>query len=291
MVNVAAYYNEHDKNAVAWLRNLQRDGLIMDGVVDERSIAKVSPADLAGYRRVHLFAGIAGWDLAIQLADWPSDREVWTGSCPCQPFSLAGSQAGELDTRHLWPEMRRLITKCQPATIFGEQIVSPLGRKWLSGVRADLEELGYSVGAADLCAASVGAPHIRQRLFWVADRDCKRPQGRSEPKLCPDKCPTRKNVLDGWANAKLIYCHDGKRRRVEPESWPLAHGLPISMGQGQPELRRLLRRARSNRVTQIRGYGNAIVPQVAAEFIAAFLDSERVVEQAMLTDDGCHAWT
>src|SRR5262249_32123158 len=117
----------------------------------------------------HFFAGIGGWPCALRLAGWPDERPVWTGSCPCQPFSAAGERAGADDPRHLWPVWRALIPASQPATIFGEQVASHLGRDWLAAVRTDLEAMGYAVGAADLCAAGVGAPHIRQRLFWVAD--------------------------------------------------------------------------------------------------------------------------
>ena len=163
------YHNENDKLAAAWLRNLIAAGLIAPGDVDERSIADVKPDDLKAYAQCHFFAGIGGWSYALRLAGWPDDRPVWTGSCPCQPFSAAGKRKGNGDARHLWPEFHRLIGECRPATVFGEQVASKDGRLWLAGVRADLEALGYAVGAADLCAASAGAPHIRQRLFWVAD--------------------------------------------------------------------------------------------------------------------------
>ena len=166
---MTAYYNEIDPFAAAWLRELISDGLIADGDVDERSILDVRPNDLTGYDQCHFFAGIGGWSYALRLAGWPDDREVWTGSCPCQPLSSAGQQKGHADERHLWPAFHKLIAECQPATVFGEQVASKLGREWLSGVRADLEDLGYAVGAADIGAASVGAPHIRQRLWWVAD--------------------------------------------------------------------------------------------------------------------------
>ena len=172
---MSAYYNEFDPFAAAWLRALIADGLIADGDVDERSILDVSAGDLKGYRQIHLFAGIGGWSYALRLAGWDDDREVWTGSCPCQPFSSAGKQEGTADKRHLWPTFRDLIAECRPSTIFGEQVASKLGREWLAGVRAEMEDLGYAVGAADLCAASVGAPHIRQRLWWVADADRARP--------------------------------------------------------------------------------------------------------------------
>lgn len=163
------YYNEYDPKAAAWLRELIRAGEIPAGDVDERSILEISPHDLTGYTQHHFFAGIGGWSLALRIAGWPEDRPVRTGSCPCQPFSAAGKQLGTADARHLWPIFRDLITFGEPATAFGEQVASALGREWLAGVRADLEGVGYAVGAADLCAASAGAPHIRQRLFWVAD--------------------------------------------------------------------------------------------------------------------------
>ena len=166
---MAAYYNEFDPFAAQWLRNLIAAALIAPGDVDERSIADVMPDDLRGYTQCHFFAGIGGWSYALRLALWPDDRPVWTGSCPCQPFSAAGKRKGFDDERHLWPEFRRLIAECGPSTVFGEQVASRDGRNWLAGVRVDLEALGYAVGAADLCAAGIGAPHIRQRLWWVAD--------------------------------------------------------------------------------------------------------------------------
>lgn len=162
------YYNENDPRAAAWLRALIAEGIIPQGDVDERSIVDVVPDELAGYRRCHFFAGIGGWAYALQLAGW-GDRPVWTGSCPCQPFSAAGRGAGFADERHLWPAWHWLIEQCRPAVIFGEQVASKDALEWWDLVSADLEGAGYAVGAADLCAAGVGAPHIRQRLYWVAD--------------------------------------------------------------------------------------------------------------------------
>jgi DNA (cytosine-5)-methyltransferase 1 len=153
---------------VAWLRNLAAAGHISPGRIDGRSIKDVRAADLTEHTRAHFFAGVGGWERALDLASVPADLIVWTGSCPCQPFSSAGSKRGTADERHLWPVWRRLIDQCKPAVIFGEQVASPLGREWLAAVRADLEALGYVVGAADLCAAGAGAPHIRQRLWFGA---------------------------------------------------------------------------------------------------------------------------
>ena len=343
------YYNEYDAGAAAWLRELINQNLIPYGHVDTRSITEVKPDDLKGYTQCHFFAGIGGWSYALQLAGWPADRPVWTGSCPCQPFSVAGRGKGVEDERHLWPVFAELIRACKPPTVFGEQVASKAGRDWLAGVFADLEGMAYQRAGADLCAAGVGAPHIRQRLFWVADSESiggrqgepdtrggversyakQRPifvrgfafgrladsnnkgleerqeQSAREERQTVERsgdaggmadsvgvrCNERRkperievqgecsigageytrseyfgklprgieglgNCPSFWAGTN-IQCRDGKNRRIpsEPALFPLADGLP-------------------GRVGLLRGAGNAIVPQVAAEFIAAFLDCQ-----------------
>lgn len=165
------YYSENDPKAAAWLRELIFEGQIAWGDVDERSIEDVKPSDLKGYAQCHFFAGIGGWSYALRLAGWPDDKPVWTGSCPCQPFSAAGKGKGFADERHLWPSWFHLIQQCAPAWIFGEQVASPAGLQWFDLVHDDLEGASYSAEAFDLCAAGVGAPHIRQRLYWVAVAD------------------------------------------------------------------------------------------------------------------------
>lgn len=292
---MTAYYNEYEPYAAAWLWNLIAAGRIAPGDVDERSITEVRADDLRGYAQCHFFAGIGGWSYALRLAGWPDDRPVWTGSCPCQPFSAAGKQRAEADDRHLWPVFAALIRERKPPIVFGEQVASKLGREWLAGVRADLEDVGYAVGAADLCAAGAGAPHIRQRLWWVADADDgltrngelqpggqhgQQPEdGRSggvgdtdDAGLALGSLPAdgRGTVrvqgpaaaapgADGaWSQYDIVHCTDGKARRFEPGSFPLAHGV-------------------RNRVGRLRAFGNAIVPQVAAEFISAYLDCARDV--------------
>ena len=321
---MTAYYNEHEPYCAAWLRNLIAAGQIASGDVDARDIQDVTPDDLTGYTQCHFFAGLGGWSYALRLAGWPDDRPVWTGSCPCQPFSAAGKRAGTDDPRHLWPEWVRLIRKCRPVTAIGEQVASAIAHGWLDGVSADLEAEGYTVGAVVLGAHSVGAPHIRQRLWWVAERVgvSDRPgrragivataaarhgdpaestsrtgglgntsvnrayDGQSEPSTGPQK-PTRRSGVplrlgdaaprgrleeradarrgrersapEGWEqrpwdDCRLISCADGTARRIEPGTFPLAHGTP-------------------NRVGRLRAYGNAIVPHVAAVFIRAYRES------------------
>lgn len=165
----SAYYNEYDPYCAAWLRNLVDAGLIAAGDVDGRDIAAVRADDLRGYAQCHFFAGIGIWSHALRSAGWPDDRPVWTGSCPCQPFSAAGRREGLADERHLWPVWFALIREHRPPVVLGEQVAGPAALEWFDVVSVDLEGQGYAVGAADLCAAGVGAPHIRQRLFFVAD--------------------------------------------------------------------------------------------------------------------------
>ena len=163
------YYNEIDPYAAQWLRNLIAAGHIAHGIVDERSITDVKPADLAGYTQCHFFAGIGVWSHALRQSGWPDSRPVWTGSCPCQPFSAAGNQKGTADERHLWPVWFNLIRECRPPVIFGEQVEAAVNHGWLDLVQTDLEREDYACGAVGIPAAGVGAPHIRQRLWFVAD--------------------------------------------------------------------------------------------------------------------------
>jgi len=243
------YYNEFDPKTAAWLRQLIKNGAIPDGHVDERSITDVSPSDLKGYIQCHFFAGIGGWSYALQLAGWPSDLPVWTGSCPCQPFSVAGKGRGIEDERHLWPVFAELIRQCQPPAVFGEQVASKAGRNWLAGVFADLEAMGYSRAGADLCAAGVGAPHIRQRLYWMA-------HSKSLLSFC------QQGYSQGLEKKVSVFSQFGNSNadKIKRElHWDDSKSQIFWLVDGISE----------SVVLRGRGYGNAIVPQVAAEFIKA----------------------
>lgn len=303
-----ALYNDTDPFVAQWLRRLSGAGAIARGLVSEVSIADLDPVDVESHDQCHFFAGIGGWSHALRLAGWPDTRPVWTGSCPCQPFSLAGDRSGFDDSRHLWPAFFRLIRECRPPVVFGEQVASPDGIKWLDTVRADLEAAGYAFGSSDLCAAGLGAPHIRQRVFFVGHADHARlakrqrqevgsrivqgqgptsgtpgtedralhglghPErrgwngvyvGDEQGYLAPDArrtstriiCEAPPRATTGiWHPAEWVYCADDRYRPIEPGTWPLAHGA-------------------SARVGRLRAYGNAIVPQVAATFIRAYMES------------------
>ena len=328
----SAYYNEIDPYAAQWLSNLIAAGHIAPGDVDTRSITDVCPDDIRHYTQCHFFAGIGVWSYALRLAGWSDDRPVWTGSCPCQPFSAAGKGDGFADDRHLYPAWANLIRECHPARIYGEQVEAAIKHGWIDLVQHDLEANGYAFGKICLPAASVGAPHIRSRLWFVADSVCKRLEGYSrdgadrnesgridkiktgsvaetgaigwmantmreqthtthESRLytsasgSSDACKLantnstgcspwsetttttghgypigsdgrddrnkRTDALDEqWRSADWLFCRDGKWRPVEPGTFPLADGV-------------------TSRVGRLRAYGNAIVPQVAAEIIKA----------------------
>jgi len=235
---MTAYYNEIDPYCAAWLRNLMKAGHIMDGEVDERSIEDVRPGDLRGFTRCHFFAGLGGWDYALALAGHPADAQVWTGSCPCQPFSAAGKGAGFADERHLWPDWFHLISECRPDVVYGEQVAGASG--WLDLVRCDLEGLGYAFGVRPIEAASAGAPHRRDRLWFVAHSKWHQ-QSRKEPCLRPDRRMGRELELFPW---------DG--------GWQQALARLRAMDDGLPRCVAATDAAR-----------NAIVPQVAAAFIQA----------------------
>jgi len=192
------YYNDFEPFAAKWLTELMTDGLIPEGHVDDKSILEIQP-DQLDYDQCHFFAGIGGWPRALQLAGWDADEPVWTASLPCQPFSCAGQQGGEQDERHLWPVFFSLVKECRPPIIFGEQVASKDGREWLAGIQTDLETLGYSTAAADLPAASVGAPHKRNRLFWcaVGNTSNERLQGRKRCDAVQGKDSERRTGIHG----------------------------------------------------------------------------------------------
>lgn len=115
----------------------------------------------------------------IKTTDFTKYRgtiDILTGGFPCQPFSLAGKRKGTEDDRHLWPEMLRAIREIKPKWIVGENVFGIVN--WDGGlvfqqVQTDLETEGYEVQAFILPAASVNAPHKRERVWFVAKNSYK----------------------------------------------------------------------------------------------------------------------
>lgn len=158
-----------------------------------------------------LFSGIGGFDLAAKWMNWENvfhceinpfcqqvlkyhfsnsisyeniketdfrqhknKIDIISGGFPCQPFSLAGKRLGKKDERHLWPEMLRVIREIQPKWVLGENVFGIVN--WNGGlvfeeVQADLETEGYEVQPYVLPAASVNAPHKRERVWFVARKN------------------------------------------------------------------------------------------------------------------------
>lgn len=340
---MTAYYNEFDPHAAAWLRELIKAGEIAPGDVDERSITDVDPTELAGYAQLHFFAGVGGWSRALRLAGIGDDVRIVTGSCPCQPFSSAGKGEGLNDARHLWPHFFRIISHLRPARVVGEQVASPDALVWWDAVCADLERAGYAGWAADLCSAGIGAPHIRQRLYWVADASgAGSPQQRrgrqqsegsaahgitlgmadsnqvgreqipgagqpgeerdTEPRggVCgladasgrinePSGARADQRGLsagngqgaEAWRwtagpshgirrDADWLHCRDGKWRPVKPGLVPLVDGLPRGMVPSRFVGMEIdADNSAEARAMRLKGYGNAIDPELAAMFLRA----------------------
>jgi DNA (cytosine-5)-methyltransferase 1 len=300
------YYNEFDPYAAAWLRNLIAAGHIAPGEVDTRSIEDVHPSDLQGFTQCHFFAGIGVWSLALRRAGWPDDRPVWTGSCPCQPFSAAGQGAGFDDERHLWPHFFHLIGERRPAAVLGEQVASKDADPWIDLVQDDLEGLGYRVGAVPFPSAGVGAPHIRDRLYWMADADNGRRIGWRAGQArngggAPRVEPQRLRDAGGLADA-LLFQRPGGQPGVSNEHatrgwnqgaaapsglrgnllagptnglWRDADWLSCQDGKWRPVEPGTfpLAHGASARVGRLRAYGNAINAEAARVFIEAVMEA------------------
>lgn len=303
-----AYYNEKDQYAAQWLRNLIAAGHIAPGEVDERSIEDVRPVELAGYSQCHFFAGIGVWSRALRLAGWPDGRPVWTGSCPCQPFSPAGQRAGFTDERHLWPAWFHLISECHPSILFGEQVAGKDADHWLDLVHDDMESLGYAFGAIPFPAAGIDAPHIRDRLYWVADangRDAgaeRKQRGREQRQQSQDggasglanpnrrtgdqrgsdvrgrtsggnaqpwAGPSGSSVFGGRPGAADSFWRDADWLLCTDERW-----RPVEPGTFP------LAHGATARVGRLRAYGNAIVAPQASEWVKAYMNTQAIKEIA-----------
>lgn len=332
---MTVYYNEFDNDVADGLESLILAGEIPDGVVDRRSIVDVEPSDLKDFNAWHFFAGIGGWPLALRMAGFPDEFRVWTGSPPCQPFSIAGKQKGKSDPRHLAPKWLQLVAECQPRILFGEQVKDAIQKHWLDDLYDKLEMEGYAVGSAVLPGCVVGAPHKRDRILFgahrldvpdsVVEHWCEvaggfgtapgsaiadwpevtvpwEPGGAVASVLRgmadangirlegvgSDRHPGRREGQDvgphgvrsgtrlpgdnathhmPWGVVDWVCGGDGKWRPIEPGLMPVVNGISNIVGSGESEVLRLARR---NKTVRLKGYGNAIIPSLAAEFIRAF---------------------
>jgi len=277
-----------------------------------------------------LFSGIGGFDLAAEWIGWENvfhceweefpqkvlkyywpkaisyedikqtdftvhrgEIDILTGGFPCQPYSSAGKRKGKEDDRHLWPEMLRAIREIKPTYVVGENVSGLLS--WNGGlvfeeVQADLEAEGYEVQPILLPAAGVGAPHKRERVWFVAhlaserlerptrsrlQRNGKRPSDFGNESTITDtnsagvprfttNLGTREAIGQGWQGFEEA-CNFGCTAdwQVFPTQSPICggdDGLPrqldsITFSKWRNE--------------SIKAYGNAIVPQVAFQIFKA----------------------
>lgn len=300
-LHAPAFYNEIEPYLCAWLNNQIAAGLIAPGRVDGRDIRDLDPNDLAGHRQVHLFAGVGGWAYAARLAGWPDEVELWSASCPCQPFSLAGKRAGTHDPRHLWPDVFRLVRARRPTVLVGEQVAAAVGQHWLDRVFADLASLDYACRAVVLPACAVNAPHRRDRLWFVAHTDDARLQGHAghvagaaAGRGIAHGLASTAGVRDDEgdvADADKSRACDGRLQRGgqlrgtgrdspnrvgrtpgawDEHRWIVCHDGKLRRVPGSGV--RLLAHGVPARMPRLRAAGNAIVPQLAAEILRALRD-------------------
>ena len=155
--------------------------------------------------------------------------DIITGGYPCQPFSVAGSQKGEQDPRHVWPEMFRLIQELRPVFVIGENVSGHI-KLGLDTVLEDLESEGYTARAFSISATSIGANHKRERVWIIAHSNSQRLQGfGAKHELREGKTKVPFSWLRWWESEPRI-------RRV-------AHGIP-------------------QRVDRLKGLGNSVVPRI-----------------------------
>lgn len=254
-----AYYNENNKFCAQWLRNLIAAELLQPGDVDDRSIVDVRAADLRGYAQCHFFAGIGGWPYALRLAEWPDARKAWSASVPCQPWSRARiyhkERERERDERDLWPIFFALVKQLRPTIVFGEQVTGIKVMPWIARLRKDFFASEYDLFTEQRKAFDHGSSQLRPRYYFSAHLDSARRE-----RLVTSRSLSEARI---W------------RWRSKEDLRAIA-GAPFEPGDRWPQP--LLRSGDARvprRMDIIRGYGNAIDPWVAADFIQATANPEQ----------------
>lgn len=258
-----------------------------------------------------LFSGIGGFDLAAEWIGWenvfqveidsfctkvleknfPNTKrygdiktfpasnytgriDVLTGGFPCQPFSHAGARRGTQDNRHLWPEMLRVIQTIKPTWIIAENVRGLLSIEQgmvFEQVCVDLENEDYEVQPILIPACAVNAPHKRERIWFIANRNSARLEKEGAEQQAARGRRYNQNVTNSkrQGHEREEYQKGQSTRRnswleqwgrnwdeVATELCSVDDGLPIELGEFK-------RSKAGHRNEQIKAYGNAIVPQVA----------------------------
>lgn len=167
---------------------------------------------------------------------WRGKVDLVSAGYPCQPFSNAGFRLGDIDDRHLWPDIARIMREIEPTWGFFENVSGHISLGF-EQIHDDLEAMGYVVATAPFRANEVGAPHKRERFFILAHSDRTGLEDR-EPK------PEPRSISAAWPpgpDDTAWTTWDGPKPAVRRD----AHGI-------------------SDRVDRLRSLGNAVVPDVAA---------------------------
>ena len=284
-----------------------------------------------------LFSGIGGFDLAAEWCGWENvfhcewntfgqkvlkhhfpksisynditktdfsihrgAIDIISGGFPCQPYSNAGKRLGKEDERHLWPEMLRAIREIQPSWVVGENVRGLTN--WNGGlvfdeVQSDLEIEGYEVLPFLLPACAVGAPHRRDRIWFIAHSDRNRLHKRNsayEIRSTDGRLDALSNINKSYGNGiitdtNITRIHEqhitsitNKEKQFTRSSFEarcfstFPTEPPICGGNdGLPkELDSITFSKWRNQ--SIKAYGNAIVPQVAYQIFKSISQYQKV---------------
>ena len=282
-----------------------------------------------------LFSGIGGFDLAAEWMGWENvfhceidefprkilnyywpnsisyedikttdfsvhrgQIEILTGGFPCQPYSTAGRRLGKEDDRHLWPFMLDAIRSIQPQWVVGENVRGIVN--WSDGlvfeeVQVDLETEGYEVQAFILPAAGVGAPHRRDRVWFVAyanhgndGRNTGKNEGESKEERVSEWDKVRKSTESSEVFGDVAHTDKPRKRQnnwfresrffnetIEVGNWEnFPTQSPICGGDDEfpPELDGIT--FPKWRRGSIKGYGNAVVPALVYEIFKTIEEYE-----------------
>lgn len=199
--------------------------------------------------------------------------DVVTAGFPCQPFSVAGKKRGADDERNMWPSTAECLRLVRPRYALLENVPGLLAHEYFGDILAELAESGFDVRWRLLSAAELGAPHVRKRLWIVADAGC-RGCGAAWCRLCESEPPGKRRRRSADRRDEVdVPDADGRRRRqlhtaaesdhTRQPARPSAQKRRETWWSTEPPLGRVAHGV-ADRVGQLKALGNGQVPAVAA---------------------------